>query len=283
MQLKNNPLEIPGELTNVHPRPSGDSMPQFNRNYGLWIFFAGTNQCHSDFNSRQNRYFEFYALSHMFDGKGFLTIKNGVSQEINPGDCVIIQPGTIHCYGNLPDENYCEDTVNFFGPAADMLMRSGILVNGLYHIGTLRRLLPIIEYAKNPSTESQLRANIELQHLLVNMYLERQASNPQYPLFDRLLNEVKSHLSYRWTVEEMAECCNLSVDQFRRVFQRFTGKTPKQYVDHLKLRRAEELLLTTDMKIPDIAHTLGYPDVFHFSRRFKEHIGVPPGARRKNK
>ncbi len=269
------------ERVAIHRRPALDFMPLFHRNYGLWIFSAHTNCCTSAvFDYDNARYFEFYALSHLFEGSGHLWIQDGPDTGIHSGDCVIITPGTVHHYGSNPGEKYFEDTVNFCGPAADMLFRAGIIENGLLHAGSLRRLLPIIEYAQDPALDSQLKANIELQKLLVDFHLEKRLNRAEYPLFDELLHEVTKHLDRWWTVEEMAERCNLSGDQLRRVFQKYTGGTPKAYVDRLKLQRAGELLVSSEMKLTDIAESLGYTDVYHFARRFKDIMGMSPGRYR---
>ena len=84
-----------------------------------------------------------------------------------------------------------------------------------------------------------------------------------------------------WTVRELAEYCQLSDDQFRRNFSRFTGVAPKQYIEDLKLRQAAQLLLTSRMPVAKVAARFGYQDQFHFSRRFKLRIGVSPGQYRK--
>ena len=98
-----------------------------------------------------------------------------------------------------------------------------------------------------------------------SFYLGRRMSRNEYPLFEKLLTEIKSHLDKWWTVTEMAELCNLSDDQLRRLFIKYTGGKPKLYVDRLKLRRAGELLTTGNLKISEIAVMLGYLDQYHFS------------------
>ena len=178
------------ELVSVHRRPDPERMPPFQKNYGLWIFASGKDGSSrpDSYYRTPRRYFEFYCLSQMYSGAGRLYVSDAGETDIEPGDCVIITPGTVHCYGGRNGEPYREDTVNFVGPIADMLMRSGILRTGLIHAGPMRRLLPIIEAAQDPSPDSQLRANIELQQLIVNFHLEMRSEGgdrrPPGPLVD---------------------------------------------------------------------------------------------------
>lgn len=263
----------------VHPLPA-IGMREIHRQYGLWIIRGGVGGKTSpdSFESCLERYFQFYSISHMYDGGGRLWLRDGDrSAEIRPGDCVIITPGTIHRYGGAGGKCYCEDSLNFCGPAADMMMRSGVIANGVFHLGKVRRLIPILDLANDPAVSSQIHANIELQKLLVELYLEKTSTRqPEYPLLDELLDEIREHPEKWWSVREMAEMCNLSIDQLRRIFFLRTGVKPKIYVDRLKLNRAAEYLVSSNHPVSEVAERFGYRDQYHFSRRFKAVMGVSP-------
>ena len=262
----------------VHELPA-TGMREIHRQYGLWIIRGGTG-C-SAVNSYAlcgERYFQFYSISHMFDGQGQFWLKEGdITMDINPGDYVIVAPQAIHRYGSVNGKVYCEDFLNFCGPAADMLMRSGVIANGVFHLGKVRRLIRILELASDPAVSSQIQANIELQKLLVEIYLEKNSTRQQeYPLLDELLKEIRQHPEKWWSVCDMAEMCNLSIDQLRRIFFLRTGVKPKIYVDRMKLNRAAEYLVNSDHTVSETAEHFGYKDQYHFSRRFKAVMGVSP-------
>lgn len=78
-------------------------------------------------------------------------------------------------------------------------------------------------------------------------------------------------------VSEAARHVYLSPSYFSRLFRRATGMT---FVDFLTMRRIEEarnLLLTTKMKVIDIAFQVGYADQSYFNKKFRELVGVTPG------
>ena len=51
-----------------------------------------------------------------------------------------------------------------------------------------------------------------------------------------------------------------------------------KYVHSLRMEKAKEMLKTEHAKISDIAITVGYPDVFTFSKNFRKYVGMSPRA-----
>lgn len=269
---------------NVHKIPSGRQMQDIHRNYGLWIirYNSGSGKLNSFYQCRE-RYFQYYAVSHMYAGSGKLWLKESDTvQEVHPGDCIMVTPGTVNRYGGCNDNYFFEDSVNFCGPVADMFMRSGIISNGLFPGGQIRKLRLVIDYFSDPAVDSQIRANIELQKFLIDLYFNKtNREKSSYSLMDELLLAIKENPRRWWRVEDMAEMCNLSIDQMRRIFFERTGLTPKMYVDKIKLTAAAELLLEKNCTVSEAASRFGYKDPFHFSRRFKEIMGLSPSQYRK--
>ena len=261
----------------VHLLPS-QGMRDIHRSYGLWIIRVGGGRAGIDsFALCPKRYFQFYSISHMYEGGGMLWMEPDKLQPVHAGDCVVITPRVINRYGGYGGNYYMEDAINFCGPVADMLMRSGVLSSGVFPLGKVRRIHAIMEYAADPAVDAQIRANIELQRLAVDLYMNKIKSvHSDYPLLDDLLAEIRDQPEKWWSVQEMAELCNLSIDQMRRVFFQRTGVKPKIYVDRFKLNRAAEYLVNTNCSIADAAERFGYKDQYHFSRRFKAVLGMSP-------
>ena len=258
------------------------SPPELQRKYGFWIINASEDgRFFLPYEKCAERYFEFFSLSHLFDGGGKCWFANGNEEELVPGDWVLVAPGDIHRYGAWNGKAYVEDAIRFCGPVADRMRDVGILKSGIIHGSRMRKLLPIIALCQDPSVSAQINANISLQSLLVELYNMRESGAGGSPLMSQLLEELKQKPEHWWTVRELAEYCQLSTDQFRRNFQRYTGIPPKQYIEDLKLRQAAQLLLTCDLSVAEIAARFGYQDPFHFSRRFKLRIGVSPVQYRK--
>jgi len=267
------------EKCDVHRMPRG--MQAVHRNYGLWILSSGNTQTISDsYHYTPPRYFEYFSISHMYGGKGRLWLPPDSKYDISEGNCVIIPPQSVNRYGGINGHSYKEDAICFTGPIADMLFKSGILSAGVFELGRARLLLPIHHLASDPAMDSQINANIALQKLLIDIYninkKMKTHNNTSASIITLLLKTIKEQIERWWTVEEMAEFCGFSKDQFRRIFKKHTGILPKLYLDRLKLQKAAEGLISSNMKIADIAKQFDYKDCYHFSRRFKSVIGFSP-------
>ena len=137
---KNRKMDVEKDETDilVHRLPSLVMRP-VHRNYGLWVFRSGRGGCspgHPLSWFRENpRRFEFFGISHMTAGKGIFWRPDAPVEEIHPGQCVVVTPGTIHHYGGVEGASYTEDTVNFTGELAVMMQRSGVIRDGVYDLG----------------------------------------------------------------------------------------------------------------------------------------------------
>ena len=253
------------------------SVSEHQINCGLWIISGVASlrsECNGFLRTRQRKY-EFYSLSHLYDGRGKYWNKNNGAREIPTGAAVIVTPGTIHRYGGWGDEPYVEDYICFAGPIADGWKRAGIIKDGFSHFGLERRLLPIVELARDPSNDAQTQAALMLQNLLFDIHKHgRESTEPGS--IDNIIDEIRSNPEIWWTVKELADMCNTSVSQFRRKFKKNTGMLPKEYIEELKLRHSADMLLASNLSVKKIAKRFGYRDPFHFSRRFKHRFGVSP-------
>lgn len=273
--------EIDHRKVSIHAMPRG--IRDFHRRYGLWICRFGHNRNLPYEGPVEPRYFEFCCISHLLEGKGFLWDEKHGTRVFEAGTAVFMTPRHIHLYGGY-HAHYLEDTICFTGPVMDLLIQSGVFKNGLSKMGKGRRLLPIIEQAIDPAEDSQLAANIALQKLIVDVYLENRKvrSTEKMNVFEELTKEIHENPRKWWSIAEMADFCNLSEIHFRRTFKTITGMSPKNYVDRFKIQKAIEKLSSFDDPIATIAESLGYQDPFHFSRRFKQMTGYSPEIYRKN-
>ena len=224
------------------------------------------------------RFFEFFSISHMYKGKGFYWTPEEGRRSIEPGDLVVTTPGTVHSYGG-DNDIYVEDAICFHGPLTEHMLKGGLIRNGIFKLGHERRLQPIIEKAMIPSPSAQISALIDLQGFF-SFLAEKNKTKHEHKsprdTVSALIYRVKTNPSPWWTVEEMAANCNLSLGHFRKIFLEIAGMSPKHYVEEAKVKKAMELLLSSNATVAEIGTILSYSDPFHFSRRFKKLAGVSP-------
>lgn len=85
-------------------------------------------------------------------------------------------------------------------------------------------------------------------------------------------NEVGADLPIR----ELAGRVNLSPSRFTHLFKAELSISPQRYVRQYRMKRAEEMLASSFLTVKEIAGTLGFSDVSHFSRDFKKEYGMTP-------
>jgi len=100
--------------------------------------------------------------------------------------------------------------------------------------------------------------------------------------FDRDLlgKHLEGRMHLRPTPATLAAVLGLTPDYFTRVFTRSFGISPKRWMVEERMRVAAARLRETPDSVGRIAESLGYPDVFLFSRQFRSVMGRSPRALR---
>ncbi len=89
------------------------------------------------------------------------------------------------------------------------------------------------------------------------------------------------HFASDISVAALAEACNISVSALERRFRKHIGKTPRQYINEVRLEHARKLLLETDKSIGTVALETGYADHSHFTRAYSKRYGATPSSLRR--
>lgn len=93
----------------------------------------------------------------------------------------------------------------------------------------------------------------------------------------RKINQyIEEHIDAEIGTDQLAKIAGLSLYHFIRMFKRSTGFTPHQYVNHLKMQHAKDLLTQTSLSVIQICFDIGFNNPSHFSRIFKRNFGLSP-------
>ena len=93
---------------------------------------------------------------------------------------------------------------------------------------------------------------------------------------------MQANLGRPITRGELAATLYLSESRFHDVFKHATGVAPVQYLNSLRLRRGQELLLSPEITVAEAGRKCGFDDQFHFSRQFKKAFDQSPRAYRES-
>ncbi len=75
---------------------------------------------------------------------------------------------------------------------------------------------------------------------------------------------------------ECAKRANLSYSYYAKLFRAVIGKSFKEYLTALRLSKAHNILLVTDLTVTDISLSCGYKSPAHFAAEYKKYYGATP-------
>ena len=74
----------------------------------------------------------------------------------------------------------------------------------------------------------------------------------------------------------LADSLAVSAPYLSKLFHEQTGSSPSKYLTDIRMRQARKLLMDTNLTVKEIAVRVGFPDPFHFSRSFRNAVGISP-------
>ena len=110
--------------------------------------------------------------------------------------------------------------------------------------------------------------------------LVSQVANKNASKNSRTIKAIKALVQERHTQElsigRIAEEVFLTPNYISLIFKKETGETINDYITGIRIGKAKELLLTTDLKVMEISERVGYENPHYFSTVFKKTTGVHP-------
>jgi len=97
---------------------------------------------------------------------------------------------------------------------------------------------------------------------------------------DLIIDYIHQNYDKPLTNKAIAETFSFHPNYLNRLLISYTGTSLYQYILSVKVNKAFEMLQTTALTITDIAQALGFCDISHFSKLFKEKTGYSPSELR---
>ena len=122
---------------------------------------------------------------------------------------------------------------------------------------------------------------VETRILLLRFLMEtskrvRSAPSGSTSFLTVALSYIHRHYNEGFTLAEIASVCKVSPSHLRNSFHAQYGISVMQYRENLRISQAKDMLKSSEHRMVEIAAFLGYCDVYHFSRKFKQAVGVSP-------
>ena len=230
---------------------------------------------------------------------GFLTVSiSGESYIGKTGEAFVVSPGNLHLMGS---QTGTVDYYTFLFPLKyisfrtdDMLdekllepLNSGHLMICPRVKDTAKELceqLVDIYMAKKDESESKITTQVGTKIILLQFILEmwekgfviENDKSGRNTVEKEMISYIQQNFKEKISLKEFGELFHLSEKYISRYFKEHFHITLSQYITHLRLEHAKQLLQDTDTPVTEIAMQSGYQNVSYFIRSFKKTYGVSP-------
>lgn len=226
-------------------------------------------------------------------------VLNDQEYKLFGGDIFVTKPYEPHGTGNAPEEPGSLYWIEIRGPSEGKTFLSLSQKDSKALFGQLNgiekrvfrggtSLIPQIDkvFSVYKSTHTTLK-KANLQNLLLRLVfdvidLSQAESNRSTSRFIQLaFSYIDNHSSEAIGIKKLSKHVGLSESYFKALFKKEVGLPPAEYITRLRIDSAREMLLTSDTKITELAHSLGFCSSQHFSAVFKRHTNMTPREYRK--
>jgi AraC family transcriptional regulator len=286
---KTNPSGLPPKPSQrrlLHGKVPGDYffLELGERHKGpLAVAFGGREYCSLNYQV-QRRTYPFVTLEFVASGQGELRLGDSPPVRLSPGSVFAYGP-SLQVSMTTRDEKMTKYFVCLAGSGAKELLTApvdlwGRCLNFSAHT-QLREIFDLMVregQEHGPKTEAlclnsfgRLHLKLEQAQLMIG-----NAPDPFQESFLRCKLMVNENPARFASLGDLASAGGVSLPTLHRLFRRYQGVTPYQYLTRQKMNQAAQDLIGTDMLVKEVAAKIGFADPLHFSRVFRNVHGVSP-------
>jgi transcriptional regulator GlxA family with amidase domain len=98
----------------------------------------------------------------------------------------------------------------------------------------------------------------------------------RHPKLSKVIQKMEQNIEEPISPSILARDVSMSTRQLERLFRRYLNRSPKRYYMELRLQKARNLLMQTDMSVINIALACGFTSPSHFSKCYRAHYDTTP-------
>lgn len=254
----------------------------------LYLIACGIEQCDRGVTYGPDCRDGFH-LHVVMSGKGIL---NAGGQTVHPhfGQMFLLKDGETVSYTADQKDPWSYCWVTYGGSAARKISEDIGFTEGIYCLDSMKEAKLFYELIYRMHEKPEMNSINDLRRrgvLMEFLALALEATETkarheerkkEYSIEQYIQQAIEFiHYNYQTiTVMDVAEYVGFTRSYFWTIFKQQVGVSPQTYLMHYRLKKAEELLCTTDLPVQKISEKAGYSDPLHFSRAFKNVFGSSP-------
>lgn len=270
------------------------------------VVVKSLEKIHDESWSMEKNIHDHYELVYIKRGNAVFNI-SGIDVVLHPHSIVIIKPQQWHKFN--VKQSSCEFIVLSFGfsdeksynadlSPADFIDYVQDLEKGAFitlRLTPKNELVLLLQRIIRERDKPELFNDFMIYLLIIELFvlisrnlkheLEQQSRDRNRNLKDSLVlakEFIESNYNRDISLSDVAKYIFLSESYFAHTFKEAFGVSPKNYILKVRIGSAEELLSKTDLKISDIAISVGFSSQQRFNDIFKKHTGLTPLRYRKD-
>lgn len=252
-------------------------------NFDLEIFQSGYEECFPK-HSYGPAIRDHYLIHYIHEGSGILKCNNNI-YNISKGDAFLIFPNEINYYEADKQTPWKYSWIGFSGKKVSTFFKE-------LNIDT--NISPILSFNSPPICFEEIKeidkfekdTEVKLLGLLYLMFFQllkdfRENKKNIYChskdfYADKIRNYLNKNYSNKITLEEVSKYIGINRTTLNEIFKDKYKTTIKSYLLEIRIQKASHYLSHSSLGISEIAYSVGYEDVFQFSKIFKKYNGISP-------
>lgn len=271
----------------LNPVPSGFSIHRAQRSF--------------PFNMPLNHYHDAYEIYYMRSGERYYFIKDR-TYRIQPGDLVLIDKHVLHKTQHITKaherilihyrDGFLDPIMESSGWTPQAVFEHPVVRLNMKQQAYVESLLDkLLEESKLQTPESPLYVKLALAELLLyagrcireqtSALAEPEPGNPMFARISAVAAYINEHYADELSLSLLSGLFHINPHYLSRIFNKVTGFSYVEYVNLVRLKEAQKLLLAGDMNVTEVAQSVGFESLSHFGRVFKASMGMSPKEYRK--
>ena len=226
-----------------------------------------------------------YQLLYIRNGRGTVQFKRGKSIPLVGGTVIILHPGEWHRYRPDPKTGWSEAYIGIGGESLKHIVSEPFFLSSpiIIRIAPNGRfdhdLMALVDEIQSSSAEHPYTLALKTATLIASLcenQVPRHGKTSHNVTIRRANLHIAHHLGEAIDFADLAKRLGMGYTLFRRCFREYNGMAPLEYQIALRIRRAQNLLASSNVPITQIAAETGFRSLAYFSKFFHERTGMSP-------
>lgn len=230
---------------------------------------------------------ETFTIYLVLEGQGKAFVDQ-TTYKLRKGDLLFVKPDQIHQLDLFGDDSFIYCYLSFDDTIDKLLFETLAfdLQDIKVDVTSFQQIMNLLFKEQNNDHLTALktwRNNLLAKLFIQELYLQKE----QLYKVDRtnkialIKDYIHTHYYEDLTVEGISNTFDLNRSYFCRLFKEVTGVAPKEYLLEYKIEKATTFLHNPNLSVEQVSQSVGYLDVFNFSKMYKKKTGLSPQEYRK--